>query len=372
MFATTTKVGFAQRVVATLVASATLLWSIGYYTTAQAANLTTISNTLTDSDLSVAAGHEIAFTVPVGSAIAPASEIFVTFPDDLGSGFTGVAASITGNFSVTTGGGANVVDTFDSTGQVVTLSLTDAVAAGEEVVITLVAGIITNPDAVGSTEFLVTTTEGDTGRTRVAIIDNVLVTAIVETSFDFTISGTATGTSNVNGTTTTGTTLPTEIDFGVLVAGESKTLAQKLNVTTNARNGFVVTVESDGDLESSTGAVIDNFLEGSDVANTGTAWLAPVPTINDETSWGHWGLTSGDTDLASNNVDTPYGGDFGANEFIAASTTPRQVFHHDGPSDGTTQDIGDVDVLYQIQITALQEAADDYNTTLTYIATPIF
>ena len=46
--------------------------------------------------------------------------------------------------------------------------------------------------------------------------------------------------------------------------------------------------------------------------------------------------------------------------------------YHDGPADGVTEDIGRVTVGYQIQITALQEAGDDYNTTLTYIATPTF
>jgi hypothetical protein len=372
MFAITTKVGFAQRVVATLVASAVLIWSVGYYTTAQAANLTTISNTLTDSDLSVAAGHTIAFTIPTGSALDAASEISITFPDDLGTlGFTGVAASLTGNFSATIAGVADVIDDFNSTGQVVTLSLTSAVTAGQEVVITLVEGIITNPDAGGSTEFVVSTTEGDTGKTRVAIIDNVEVTAIVLTAFDFVISGQATGTA-INGDISTGSTTPTLIDFGVLVAGVAEVLTQGLQVTTNSRNGFVVTVESDGNLQSSTGAIIDNFDEGSDVSDTGTAWNSPVPTINDETSWGHWGLASSDTDLESLGGFYP-GGEFGTlDSYIAASTTPREVFHHDGPSDGTTASIGTTTVGYKIEITALQEAADDYNTTLTYIATPTF
>ena len=368
MFATTTKVGFAQRVVATLVASAMLLWSIGYYSTAQAANLTTISNTLTDSDLSVTSGHTIAFTIPTGSALAAASEIDITFPDDLGSGFV-LGTLALADFTATSNATANAVDTISVTGQVVTLSLTNAVTAGQEVVIILEDGLVTNPDAAGSTEFTVTTTEGDSGKTRVAIIDNVLVTAIVETSFDFVISGLAT-TTLVNGTSTTGTTLPTAIDFGVLTAGEIKSLAQQLNVTTNARNGFIVTVQSDGDLQSSTGAVIDNFVEGSDVSDTGTAWVSPNPTINDETSWGHWGLASNDADL--NSLGTFYGAEFGTNDFIAASTSARQVFHHDGPSDGIEANIGEVNVIYQIEITPLQEAADDYNTTLTYIATPIF
>ena len=101
---------------------------------------------------------------------------------------------------------------------------------------------VTNPGTTNSYEFLVTAGAADSGRTRVAILDNVDVTAIVNTSFVFTVTGLATS-SAVNGTSTTGLTTATAIPFGVLTAGQVKTMAQRLNVTTNARNGFVVTVE---------------------------------------------------------------------------------------------------------------------------------
>jgi hypothetical protein len=361
MFAKATNLGFAQRVVATLVASAVLLWSIGVYGTAQAANLVSVSDTLSDSDLSVTSAHRIAFTIPTGSSLDAADSFTITFPTDLGSGFTGVASVVSGDLTATVNGGAATVDSFSAVGQVLTISLNTTATAGQEVVVAIADGKITNPDAAGSTEIVIATPD-DTGKTRVAIIDNVLVTAIVQTTFDFTISGLATSTA-INGTSTTGSTTATAIPFGVLNAGEIKSLGQRLNVATNARNGFVVTVNSDGDLQSANGAIIDNFVDGSDVATPGTSWIAPSNDVNDETTWGHWGLTSNDTTLA-----VP----FGANEFIAASTTPRQVFSHNGPSDGTTQDIGVAEVLYQIQITALQEAADDYSTILTYVATPTF
>jgi hypothetical protein len=361
MFAKATNLGFAQRVVATLVASAVLLWSIGMYHTAQAANLVSVSDTLSDSDLSVTSAHTIAFTIPTGSSLAAAASFTITFPTDLGSGFTGVNTVLSGDLTVTVNNVGVAVDSFSAVGQVLTISLDTVANADEEVVVAIADGKITNPDAAGSTEIVVQT-PADIGKTRVAIIDNVLVTAIVQTTFDFTISGLATSTA-VNGTSTTGSTTATAIPFGVLEAGEIKSLGQRLNVETNARNGFVVTVNSDGNLQSANGAIIDNFVDGSDVAVPGTSWIAPSNDVNDETTWGHWGLTSNDTDLA-----VP----FGANEFIGASTTPRQVFSHDGPSDGSTQDIGVAEVLYQIEITTLQEAADDYSTILTYVATPTF
>ncbi|NCN11834.1 hypothetical protein GW937_00760 [Candidatus Kaiserbacteria bacterium] len=366
MFAKATHVGFAQRVVATLVASAMVLWSIGLYTTAQAANLTLISDTLSDSDLSVTSGHTIAFTIPTASTLGAASTFTITFP----AGFTGVNTVTGGDITVTVNGGAAAQDSLTAVGEVLTLSLDTTANATEEVVVAIADGKITNPGTTGSYEIAVVTPT-DTGKTRVAIIDNVLVTAVVETTFNFTITGLATSTA-INGTSTTGSTTPTEIPFGVLTAGQIKTLAQRLNVTTNAKNGFVVTVEQDGNLQSSTGADIDGFADGA-YDDTPAAWANPSNSLLDENTYGHWGLTTEDGNLQGATDFTA------ANTWVSASTTPRVVMAHNGPSDGTTftvdstgDDVGQTDIGYQIEITPLQEAADDYNTTLTYIATPTF
>lgn len=364
MFAKTTNVGFAQRVVATLVASAVVMASYGAYNIAQAANLTDISNTLTNSAPSELSGHEIAFTIPTGSSLGSGETVTITFP----ATFADVDTMTSGDVTVTVAGSPATPTNFDATGQVVTFDGVTATAA-EEVIVAIADTVVTNPPKVAaagigdSYEFSIAT-PNDSGNTRVVIIDTVEVTAIIETVFEFTISGLATS-SAVNGDSTTGSTTATEIPFGVLAAGVPEILAQRLNVETNARNGFSVTVESDSELESSTGAIIDGFVDGSDVAVSGTAWAAPTNDINDETTWGHWGMTSDDTDLA-NDLDA-------ADSYIAvSSTSPREVFSHDGPADNSTQDIGEAIVGYQVEITALQEAGDDYNTTLTYIATPTF
>lgn len=378
MFAKTTKVGFAQRVVATLVAGAMLMWSVGYYTTAQAANLTEISDLLSTSEPAVVANHTITFTTPTG--VANNQTITIDFSDGpfvVGSvDFTDIdVATSSGEFSLA----ANCAGTEMASAVFAGTTLTITMCAGDGGLIaangttTIEIGThatnqttgdqqLTNP-GLGSWEIVATAgNSADTGRTRVAIVDTVLVTAIVDTVFDFTITGLATSTA-VNGTSTTGSTTVTEIPFGKLVAGQPKSLAQRLNVRTNARNGFIVTVQSDGDLDSATGAIIDNFVDGFDTSTTGNAWIPPSNDVNDERTWGHWGFTSNDSDLAS---------PFGAEEFMAASTSPRQVFSHNGPADFSTQDIGQADVLYQVQITPLQEAADDYSTILTYVATPTF
>ncbi|MFM2339470.1 MAG: hypothetical protein RLZZ360_106 [Candidatus Parcubacteria bacterium] len=371
-----TSVEALHRVVAMLVAAAVLAVSVGYYNTAGAANLFQVSNTLSDSDVSALSNHTIRFTMATSSSgVSAGGTITVTFPAGFNLGtidFTDVDFSINGTDQALAAAAAGATWGVSTSSQVLTLtSATGVVTAGQAVVIEIGTNAtfgttgtdrVTNPTA-GSYEFLVTAGTVDTGRTRVAILDNVDVTAIVNTSFTFVVTGLATSTT-INGTTTTGSSTATAIPFGVLTAGVPKVLGQRLNVTTNARNGFVVTVEQDQNLLSSTGADIDGFIDGA-YTNAPALWAAPTPNIAQENTWGHWGLTSAD-DINSNEFNT------GGTRYVSASTTPRQIFGHNGPSDGTTAQIGQSDVAYAIQITPLQEAGDDYNTILTYIATPTF
>jgi hypothetical protein len=371
-----TNVEALHRVVAMLVAVAVLAWSVGAYTSAQAANLIEISNTLSDSDISAVSNHTLQFEIPAGSpGVAAGGTISVTFPAGFVMGsvaFADMDLNIASSEQTLAAAPSGATWGAVVSGQTVTFTSGSGTAAAGNVVIIRIGtnattggtGVnqVTNPGTEGSYEFYVTAGVADTGRTRVAILDNVLVTAQVPTIFEFTVAGVDV-TEGVNGTTTTGSTTATTIPFGVLTPGGIKTLAQDLTVQTNAANGFVVTVEQDDDLKSSTDAVIDGFIDGA-YTNTPVAWQAPANNVLLDNTWGHWGLTSDDSDL---NTD-----EFGTNLWVAASTTPRQVFSHTGPADGTTQDIGIARVGYQIQITALQEAGDDYQTILTYIATPTF
>jgi len=367
----------AYRVIATLVAVALLSWALGVHTfsrTAQAANLTNVDDLITDSAPDAASDHTLTFTTPNGMAIG--ENFTITFPGQFdassialgdvdlsvgGSDQTLNSSSGAGEWGVT-GLGTNAI-TFETP--------TDGgVASGTELIVdigTVATGgtnQITNPSATTSYEITIDGTMQDSGATRVAIIENVLVTAAVDTTLEFIVSGVANG-STVNGSPTTTSTSTTNVSlpFGDLSAGVSKTLAQDLSVTTNAANGFSVTVYQDGNLLSTTGADIDGFIDGA-YTDTPTAWTAPSNDILDEDTWGHWGLTS--DDIATSSTD------FTSDTWVAASSTPREIFTHNGPSDGSTAGIGSARVGYQIQITPLQEAGDDYNTTLTYIATPTF
>jgi hypothetical protein len=389
MFANPTQVGTLQRVVATLVACALVMWSIGSYSTAQAANLSDVSNTLTTSEPSVTAGHTISFTLPTGSSIAPGDDIVITFDSqDDGAGgqdFAGgdigaaidVAADVTFGVNAPAGTAATFVaeDVDSFTFEGVTAS------AGDTVEIVVADGILTNPAKVAGPgigdsyeiEIDIANATNDIGRTRVAIVETVQVTAIVPTVFDFEVRSVATSTT-VNGEATTGGSSETLIPFQELVAGAPEFIAQQLAVTTNARNGFVVTVEQSGPLASANGADIDSFFDATD-ETTPTAWASPNGTLAfGENGWGHWGMTTEDGNTFGGPAFTA------ADQYIAVLNTPQIVFGHNGPSDGTTtgagtaadDDIGVTEVGYKIEITPLQEAADDYNTTLTYIATPTF
>lgn len=360
MFANATlKVGISQRVVATLVACAVVLSSIGFYTTVQAASLADISDTLSTSEPSTTSAHTIEFTLATSSTGLTGSDTTtITFES-----FSGVATVGSGDVVVTVDGTPDAVGTFNASGQTISFDGIDA-AAGDVIVVAIADGKITNPAGISSYDISINTgTAGDSGKTMVAIVNVVLVEAIVDTTFTFTIDGMATSTA-INSDSTTGSTSATSINFGELIADTPEVLAQELRVQTNSRNGYTVTVESDGDLESANGAIIDSFTDGTNIALAGTAWTVPGDDVLDPLTWGHWGMTSNDTNLA-NNLNA-------ANSYIAVDTAPREIMSHDGPADGTTQDVGLATIGYKIEITPLQEAADDYNTTLTYIATPTF
>ena len=201
----------------------------------------------------------------------------------------------------------------------------------------------------------------DSGEMRIAIIDVVTVSASVNTRFDFTVAGVASGsTVNSSPTTTVANSDVNALPFGVLSPNTSVTLAHDLSVVTNASNGFNVTVEQSGDLQSSTGANINGFIDGS-YTNTPTAWTSPAATIGVDTTYGHWGLTSDDPDFSGT-----------ADRWVAASTTPRTIFSNTTVADGTQTGTGTTRIGYQVQISSLQEAGTDYSTELTYIATPTF
>ena len=367
--------------VALTVGLALLMWSVGlptFFRHAEAAAITSASDTLSNSAPGVASNHTIAFTVPSGTPAS--STITVTFPAEftisgLGLNDLDITASGTDKTIATTSDVSGVWGAYFS-GQVLTLTTPTDGSQSSNTPIVLEIGTnatfegngdqqIVNPSATTSYAILIGGSMPDSGQVRVAIIDQVLVSASVNTSLTFSVAGVVSSTT-INGspTTTSATSTPTTLPFGTVAVNTSKVMAQTLSVATNATHGYVVTVEQTGDLQSTTGATIDGFIDGA-YTTTPSPWQAPAGLIADTDTYGHWGLTSTDG-------TTTRAAEFTSNTWVSGSTTPIVVMGHDDPADGITDGIGQATIGYQIQISALQEAGSDYSTTLRYIATPRF
>jgi len=368
--------------VAVVASLAVLLWSLGLpsFRSAEAANVTSLRDTLSDSAPSVVSNHTIAFNTPSG--VAAGDTIVITFPgsfggianidfDDIDLTINGTDATLAAAPSGATWGATTTATTITLTSGSGTIasSATVTIEVGTNATFGATGNEqITNP-GVGTYEINLTVGDFDTGATRVAILSPVEVTASVDTLLEFTVGGLSAGNA-INSTTTTGASTATAIPFGQLQPGMATTVAQELSVATNASNGFVVTVQVDGQLVSATGADIDGFANGL-FTSTPTVWSGPSSVIGNENTYGHWGITTNDSSVGPSLTDL-YDVAGTGNRYVSASTTPVEVFRHNGPSDGTSPNIGQTEVGYQVQITSLQEAGEDYSATLTYVATPVF
>ncbi len=366
--------------VAIVVAMSLLAWTTGlpfWIQYVRAAVLTSLKDTLSDSRPSTLSRHTINFTTT--NAVTAGQTIKIQL-DPTGDAFSQAFSSATTTDITTTGmtlvatcgGGTDEVTVLaDYTAPDENITFTvcsgDTVGAGAKTVTVGAAStnLWTNPATVGSYIIRFGGTMTDSGDLRVAIVDAVTVTATVDTILNFLISGVASGQSiNGDSVTTSAGASTTTLPFGTLSPTSPKVLAQTLAVTTNARNGFSVTVVQNQNLTSANGADIDAFKDGSGVLGP-VAWTSPTAVLDSENTYGHIGLTSEDADLNSD--------EFGTALYAAIGTsTPRTVFSHTGPADGATANKGSTRVGYKVEISSLQEAGNDYTNRLTYVATPTF
>lgn len=366
--------------VAMSVGLAVLLWSTGLPTfllKAEAASITNASDTLSISAPSVASNHTIAFTTANGMSIG--HNFTLTFASAFDTSLVTVAdidlsvAAVDQTIATGTSGAGQWGVVGAGSDTITFTTPTDAgVASSSAIVVKIgsnaVGGTIriVNPSATTSHAIDIVGTMQDSGQVRVAILDQVTVSANVDTSLTFSVTGVNSLQSvNASPTTTVATSTPTTLPFGTLPVGTSRVLAHDLAVATNASQGYTVTVQQTGDLQSTTGATIDGFIDGTDTV-TPSSWQSPAGLIANPDTYGHWGITSSDHASTSRAVE------FSNDTWVSGSTTPIAVMGHDGPADGVAAGSGVARVGYQVQISALQEAGDDYTTTLRYVATPTF
>lgn len=388
---------FAKTGILILIVSMTLWFSglPGTVNIARAGSVTSFSDTLTDSDTSVVADHTILFITPTGVAADAIIVVTLSFAgtpipaalnfDDIDFSYQGTpdGACDAGDSELTLAtnptGTTMGVERTSSTVLTFTNGST-VITGGSEICIEVglnaeeggsTAEQITNSTSTGSNTIVLSGDFGDTGTTHVFMIDDIVVTASVDTNFTFTIAGVASGQTSANGetspsttsVTTTATTIPWDESIA-LVAGTEYVARMDLTVSTNAANGFIVTLQQDQNLISGSND-IDLFRDSAATA-TPEAWGAnPLGTPGTEGTYGHYGVTSAD------NLNTD---EFGTALYAGNLDTARQVFENNGPADGTTANVGATEIGFKIEITALQEASQGtaYTNTFTFIATPTF
>ena len=373
-----------SKYVALLMIGSLLLWSVGFpgfMMRASAAQVQSLTDTLSNSAPGVAANHTIHFVTPTGIA-ADGTTMVVTFPDGFDiSSITDVDVDIADNGTdLTTGAACGAVDAAVTvSGQLLTFEICNggggAIAPGDDVTIEVGTNAtssgsgsnrVINHASAGSYQLDIGGTMVDDGTTRLVIVETIQVTGAVETYLSMSIDGTDAGVT-VNGdlTPTTGTTTATSVAFGWVQPNTPYVLAQDLRVTTNAVIGFAVTVETVGDLISDGGSTIDSFKDGAGLA-TPTTWAGPTATPGITSTYGHWGVTTDDATLSD---DDSFGTALYAGNFVNA---PREVMYATSSADGSTPDIGRVRVGYRLQTSSMQEAGTNYQTRLMYILTPTF
>lgn len=327
----------------------------GSLPTAKAA-ITDAKDTISDSDFSPATATHV-FTFTTGTQLAVGDYISIVFP----GAFTGVdSANATCPANTTASDSGNEIictidpgQTLDPGPQTVTVtSVTNPVGPANSYAIDIVTYDDAGPTEIESTQVMV------------YIIDDVTVSATVNANLTFEIEGLA-DTETVNGVNCDVTTDATTAAFGTLTY-DPTTVCQQLKVSTNADDGFTVTVQQTSELVNAGGSNINSFDNAPDGTGSTTPhdWAAPMAVIDSPATYGHMGLTSEDDSFA-------LGADpFGDQQYVGFNgTAPVAVMYHNGPANSTVDGAGITQVAYTVEISEMQEAGD-YNTTITYIATP--
>lgn len=331
-------------------------------------SITNASDTISDSDLGVTADHLFQFTTTATTTVNEYVEI--QFPAGVFEAMNGGDVTI----NCAAGGGSwNAATTPDA--DTVRCS---ANAQNDPGVYQIAVNGVDNPmtEASQMIEIFHMNAAGDTVvesvQVVIAIVNDISVTAKVNASMTFTVDG-MTDAETVNTVNCSLDTTATTTDFDVLTPFTPVTLCQELTVATNATEGYIVTVEQDQELTSDGGATINSFVDSPDGTGSSTvlnAWQSPGEVLDQYNSYGHMGLTSDDEDLTTQGHLDFYNG--GSPLYAGLNDTDVMVImDHTGPALGVNQNAGLAHVAYTAEISNLQEAGD-YESTLTYIATPTF
>jgi hypothetical protein len=189
----------------------------------------------------------------------------------------------------------------------------------------------------------------DSGTVAFIYTTGQAVSATVDPSLTFTVSGVSSGT--VNSATVNITSTSSTIPFGTVTASTNKIGAHDLAVGTNAAGGYTVTTRYTGALTSS-GNTIDDFASTNDTPAAFTA--AGIEGF---------GYTTRDPSLGTGTAGrfTATGG----NKWSKFTTSPLEVAYSNAAVSETTR------VGYQVGVASTTEAGT-YTTTVVFTATPVY
>lgn len=232
------------------------------------------------------------------------------------------------------------------------------------------------PFGVADIHFVtIETSAGEGASLPVTIIETMKVSGTIHPILSFEIKGLDVG-ETVHGTlVTTASTTASSIGFQDIPINTPVLGAQDIFVTTNAGLGFRLNLIQNSDLMAiRDGRVyrIFCFENGRCKAvENAISWIKPEGILGDPKTYGHFGITSEDNSLGENCTFNYYG--FGQNPKWAGPdvNSPIEIMRNCGPADGQTRHQGWTRVGFQVEVTPLQPAGN-YQTTFTYVLTPIF
>ncbi|MEN9327384.1 MAG: hypothetical protein RI947_192 [Candidatus Parcubacteria bacterium] len=216
----------------------------------------------------------------------------------------------------------------------------------------------------------------DTADVKVAPVEGVLVSATVDTSLTFSITGVDTTSTSTCGRTASASTgaasTSTTVPFHTITSSDTAyNMAQLLTVSTNSTSGYGVTVEENAAL-SIDGLGVTTIANTSCGATPCTSGGIADPTPRDWITYGTYrGFGYSLENVSGSDAKFQYSDSsrtFNAAPFYVtgASTGPPAVM-----SNGGSVSSSQVRVCYQIVVSGTQTAGY-YLNKLTYIATPNF
>ena len=224
--------------------------------------------------------------------------------------------------------------------------------------------------AVDNLDSSYSTVTGESSSLKVAVIESVRVTATVEPTITFTITGVGLGQSRC-GTTTDAASTPTSVPFGSISLGAFNDAAQQLSCVTNALHGYAVTVIENDQLsingEHSTELSDTDCDNGSCTHTTSDEWSS-------DTSDSGFGFSIQNIDADTvpfqyTTSDSPCTGTFCARQIPSTADSDSALTVMSNSS--TPSSTEDIYMCYRL-VASTSQPAVDYENALTYVATATF